>query len=166
MGTIEDVLGQVLGQSGNPQGGVATASQQGQPGGDQLTNLVVQALGADKADANPILAAIASFVQKNGGIPGIIQKFQKSGLAEKAGSWLSTGSNEALTPQQIGQVFDEGSIQGLAKDLNTTPEKAKKTLAETLPELVNQFSPGGALPENADELLGSFTQLLGAQKPR
>ena len=158
MGLLDDVLGQVL----KPQdagSGTATAT----PGGDQLTQMLGSLLGADKRDASPIILAIMKFVQSQGGISGIIAKFQKKGLDKQADSWVGTGENQKLTPQQVQQVFDQPALDDLAKSMNTTPNVASKTLADYLPELLNQFTPDGKLPANEGDVLTSVMSMLGGK---
>lgn len=160
MGLLEDVLGQVMkSQGAAPAGAPNTAS----PGGDQLTAMLGSFLGADKKDASPIILAIMKFVQSQGGIAGILAKFQQQGLGKQADSWVSTGGNESITPQQVEQVFDRGSINELAQSLNTTPDAAKKTLADVLPELLNQFTPDGKVGANEGDVLTSVMGMLGGK---
>jgi uncharacterized protein YidB (DUF937 family) len=158
MGLLDDVLGQVL----KPQGaGDSTATVT--PGGDQLTKMLGSFLGADKKDASPIIVAIMKFIQSQGGISGIIAKFQKKGFDKQADSWVGTGQNEKITPQQVEQVFDQPAIDDLAKAMNTTPHEASKTLADYLPELLNQFTPDGKLPANEGDVLTSVMGMLGGK---
>lgn len=160
MGLLEDVLGQVMkSQGAAPAGAPNTAP----PGGDQLTAMLGSFLGADKKDASPIILAIMKFVQSQGGVSGIIAKFQQKGFGKQADSWVGTGRNEAVTPQQIDQVFDRGSINELAQSLDTTPDDAKKTLADFLPELLNQFTPNGKVAGNEGDVLTSVMGLLGGR---
>ena len=162
MGLLEDVLGQVMKNSGG--GGTATAERPtGPPGGDQLTNMLASFLGADKKDASPIIVAIMKFVQSQGGISGIIAKFQKKGMSKQASSWVGTGKNESITPQEVEDVFDRPALNQLAQSMNTTPEAASKTLADFLPELLNQFTPDGKLPDDEGDVLTSVMGMLGGK---
>lgn len=159
MGLFEDVLGQVMKNSGG--GGTATAERPtGAPGGDQLTNMLASFLGADKKDASPIIVAIMKFVQSQGGISGIVAKFQLKGYGKQADSWVGTGANQQITPKQVADVFDRGSINNLAQTMNTTPEAATNTLSQFLPELLNQFTPEGKVPGNEGDILNSVLGML------
>jgi uncharacterized protein YidB (DUF937 family) len=158
MGLLEDVLGQVLKTQGDPAG-PTTAT----PGGDQLTAMLGNLLGANKKDASPFILAIMKFVQSQGGVSGIIAKFQKKGFDKQANSWVGTGQNEKITPQQVEQVFDQPAINDLAKSMHTTPDAASKTLADFLPELLNQFTPDGKLPANEGDVLTSVMGMLGGK---
>lgn len=160
MGILEDVLGQVMKTQGGASTGAPTTAP---PGGDQLTAMLGSFLGADKKDASPIILAIMKFVQSQGGISGILAKFQKQGLDKQADSWVGNSQNEKITPQQVQQVFDQPAITDLAKSLNTTPDAASKTLADVLPELLNQFTPNGKLPADEGNVLSSVMGMLGGK---
>jgi uncharacterized protein YidB (DUF937 family) len=167
MGLLEDILGQVVSNPNSKNSSPANRPSVSRPappgttGGDQLTNMLGSLLGADKQDASPIILAIMKFIQSQGGISGILAKFQQHGMSRQAESWVSTGKNETITPQQVEQVFDRGAINQLAQSMNTTPEKATNTLADFLPELLNQFSPDGKVPEDDGNILASVLGMLG-----
>jgi len=62
---------------------------------DQLGQAVGGAMGGQSAQ-NPLLQAVMSLLgQKSsgGGLAGIVQSFQKSGLGDIVNSWVSTGKN-------------------------------------------------------------------------
>lgn len=170
MGMFEDILGQVLKSAVNQGvkevGGKITQQNPAQrpaAGGDPLTQILGSLLGANQKDANPILVIILKFVEANGGIMAIIAKFQNKGMKAEADSWVATGPNQLISPQQVSQVFDAQALGELGKSLGTTPEGAASTLSKVLPEVINQFSPQGEVPGNDGELVGIFIKMLQPQ---
>ena len=80
-------------------------------------------------------------VQQNGGLDGLLQKFQQGGLGDVAQSWVSTGANLPVSADQLGQALGPEMLQkagGSAEMLGP--------LAELLPQLVDGLSPNGQLP--------------------
>ena len=166
MGMLEDILGQVLKTAvnqGAKEVGGRVSQQSPAAGGDPLTQSLGSFLGANNKDANPILVIILQFIQANGGIMAILSKFQQKGMKAEADTWLGTGPNTLISPQQVEQVFDQKSLGELGKSLGTKSSGAADTLAKVLPELVNQFSPQGSLPPNETALLATFMKMLAPQ---
>ena len=101
MGLLEDVLGQVMKTQGaGSTGATATAPA----GGDQLTAMLGSFLGADKKDASPVILAIMKFVQSQGGISGILAKFQSKGLDKQA-----DGGTHVASTADVGRVVVTGT---------------------------------------------------------
>ena len=70
---------------------------------DQLGQAVGGMLGGNSSQ-NPLMQALTGLLGQNssvGGLAGLVQTFQKNGLGEIVNSWVSTGKNLPVTPQQI-----------------------------------------------------------------
>lgn len=132
MGLLDSVLGSVL----NNMGGNAGA-QAGGGGGD-------------------IMQMVMSLMQQNGGLGGLVQMLGKSGLSEQVASWVGTGANQPVSPEQIGQALGNGPLAELAGKFGIDPAQISGGLAQYLPEVVNQMTPDGKLPDNAND-----TEALG-----
>ena len=65
------------------------------------------AQGQAQAQAQPdvLITAAMAMLDKAGGIQGIIEKFQSSGLGDTVASWVGTGQNQPVTPDQISQAL-------------------------------------------------------------
>jgi uncharacterized protein YidB (DUF937 family) len=94
-----------------------------------------------------------------GGVGGLVDAFQKGGLSEVAQSWVSSGQNLPVSPEQIQAVLGSGVVGQFAEKLGVDPQTAAAKLSELLPGLVDKLTPGGQLP---DEGIGSAVgNLLG-----
>ena len=49
--------------------------------------------GGGGAQQSPLLQVALQLMQQNGGLQGILAKFQQAGYGAQAGSWVSTGRN-------------------------------------------------------------------------
>jgi len=67
-------------------------------------------------------------------------------------SWIGTGENQAVTPDQIQQALGSAPVQALAQKLGVSPEQAGSTLSQLLPTIVDKLSPNGAVPEHSNLL--------------
>jgi uncharacterized protein YidB (DUF937 family) len=88
-----------------------------------------------------------------GGLGGLLGKFTGAGMGNKVNSWVGTGENEALSPDDVHQALGADTIDAMAKESGLPHDEVKSGLASMLPNLVNQLSPGGSMP-GADQLGG------------
>ena len=129
-------------------------------------SLLDQALGAlaggQSGDNSALLQTVMQLVNnpQNGGLEGLIQSFQQGGLGEIVNSWVSTGQNLTVSAEQIHSVLGGSSLAGLAAQLGVSPEQASGSLADMLPQLIDQLTPNGQMPQGGDLL----TQGLGMLK--
>ncbi len=144
MGLLDDVLGS-LGNGNNQQGHQAG-----------------QAVQSDQ------LKAIWDWVEEQGGIMALLQKFQQGGLGAILGSWLGNGMNQQIGGGEIQSAFGQGELQSLADKLGTDVHGASGMLAGLLPQLIDGMSPRGQLDQqqvqNAQQDMGSFVKGIFDQK--
>lgn len=90
--------------------------------------------------------------QYPGGLGGLVQAFQQGGLGEIVNSWVSTGKNLPVSGDQLSSVLGSDFIGKLAGQAGVAPQEVSNGLADLLPGLVDQLTPGGKLPEGGDLL--------------
>jgi uncharacterized protein YidB (DUF937 family) len=128
-----------------------------------LGNVVGSVLGGAQGQAsggNPMLQMVMNLLQQQGGLSGLIGMLTKGGLGEQAASWVSTGPNQAVNPDVLGQVLGNGTITDLAAKMGLNPQEVSGGLAQYLPEVVNQLTPDGNIPANENELLSQGLDAL------
>jgi uncharacterized protein YidB (DUF937 family) len=86
-----------------------------------------------------------------GGLQGLIQALTQSGLGQQAQSWVSTGNNLPISPDQIAAALGGGQLQGLARQLGMTQDQAAGGLADLLPHVVDHLTPNGAVQDDLVE---------------
>lgn len=102
---------------------------------------------------------------QEGGLGGLIGAFEKSGLGGAAASWVGKGENLPISAEQIETVLSSGMIADFAAKLGVDPKQAAGTLAQILPQVIDQLTPdghaqGGALGGGLGGL-GGLGDLLG-----
>lgn len=117
-----------------------------------------------------LLPLAMQWVQRNGGIGAVLERFQQKGYSQQAASWMSTGSNQALGSEAIGEVVGMDELSRLSQQLGVGQEEVASGFAQILPEVVNHLTPQGDLPGDADDVLGSglsaLEQMLGQARGR
>ena len=157
MGLLDSVLGAVMGGQ-QPQGGAnAAGGGLGSIGG--LISMVT---------SNPqLLQAITGMLSNEGaqgGLGGLIAKFQQAGMGDVIGSWLGSGQNHAISGEQLTNVLGPDAMSGLAAKLGLSPGEAAGQLSDMLPGVIDHLTPQGQAPEgglgNSGELMGMLDRLL------
>lgn len=124
---------------------------------DSLAGAVMSSvLGQEKGN---LVKVAMELVQQQGGLQGVLAKFQEAGLANEVASWISTGQNLPISAEQIAQVLGNTQVGEIAQRVGLNPEALKAQLAEQLPNLVDRLSPDGRLPADG-ELMSRLLSLL------
>lgn len=126
-----------------------------------LLDSVVGSLAAGNTQGgNGMLDAVMQLIQNQpGGLAGLVQSLQQGGLAEVVNSWVSTGQNMPVSGQQLASALGGDQLQNIAAQLGVSPEQASGSLADLLPQVVDQLTPNGQLPEGGDLLTQGLAML-------
>jgi uncharacterized protein YidB (DUF937 family) len=99
------------------------------------------------------LQALTKLLSANGGVQGLMAKMSSNGLGQQVQSWVGTGENKPVSGAQVAQALDTDSLNKMAQETGTTPEKASEHVAQVLPEVVNKATPDGQVPKQGDDPL-------------
>ena len=126
-----------------------------------LLDSVVGSLAAGNTQGgNGLLDVVMQLIQNQpGGLAGLVQSLQQGGLAEVVSSWVSTGQNMPVSAQQVASALGGDQLQNIAAQLGVSPEQASGSLADFLPQVVDQLTPNGQLPEGGDLLTQGLAML-------
>ena len=165
---LMDVIGGLLKRKGTKSSGATTSgSGASLPGGIQLPAGLSDLVGGQGKLLKvllPMLAGSGALAQL-GGLGGVLTKLQQGGLGSKTQSWVSTGPNEAVEPDELERALGADNVAKVAAEAGVSHEEAKSGLAALLPGLVDKLTPGGSVP-GADQLGGlvgglDVSKLLG-----
>ena len=128
---------------------------------DDLAAKVKGALGTNSPAAGMIDHVIEYVhnTEASGGLHGVVQKFEQSGLGALVQSWISTGKNLPVSPDQVKSVLGSERISQWAAKLGISPEQANQQIAQVLPQVVDHLTPGGKLP-TLDEMKAKIGGML------
>ncbi len=133
---------------------------------DSLANALSGPNGVGKLlQENPQIAEAAksflgndSSVGPSGGLNDILSQLQSSGLGDAVTSWLGGGENQAVSTGQVEDALGKSGLSQFADKAGIDLSQAAGVLAGMLPQVVDQLSPQGSVPEGGglDDLLGAF----------
>jgi uncharacterized protein YidB (DUF937 family) len=81
-----------------------------------------------------------------GGLGGLLNQFQQSGLGDVMKSWIGTGPNQPISPNQLGSALGPQIIQVLAQKTGMSEQELTAQLSQILPGVVDKLTPNGRLP--------------------
>ena len=117
---------------------------------DQLGQAATGMLG-QTGNNNPLLQAVIGLLAQNspaGGLAGLVELFQKNGLGDIVNSWVGTGKNLPISPEQIQQGLGGDLLRQLASQGGLSTEAVGSQLASLLPALIDKLTPGGKIPDS------------------
>ena len=120
-----------------------------------------QGQGGSGLDLQSLMGLAGQLMEQTGGLQGLIGKLQSGGLADVVSSWVGTGANLPVSGEQLQQALGADVMGPLAQAFGGNAEAAAGGLADVLPGLVDQLTPGGQVP--ADGGGNALQALLGGQ---
>lgn len=86
----------------------------------------------------------------SGGLRDLIERFKQNGHGDTADSWVKTGPNLPLAPEQLQQAIGPETLNTLSQQTGLTKEELLSRLTRELPAAVDKFTPDGRLPNEAE----------------
>ncbi|HNQ03074.1 MAG TPA: YidB family protein [Thiobacillaceae bacterium] len=123
---------------------------------DDVMSGVLNSLGKDSgASGGPLAQMVTALLQQHGGLGGLLDQLKHNGLEQQVASWVGPGENLPVNTEQLGQALGHGPLAEIAARFGLDAQTMSGSLAQYLPEVVNQLTPDGRLPDtaNAGELL-------------
>ena len=90
---------------------------------------------------------VNGLIQQHGGVQGIVTQLEQQGLGGTVRSWVGTGANQAISPDQIHQAFGSDTVKALAAKVGLSPDVLAAKLSQVLPQAIDHLTPGGAVPK-------------------
>jgi len=120
-----------------------------------FTEIVKSAIGANTSEeAEPktqnLVNGTLGMLDSMGGINGLVSKFQQSGLGDVAASWVGTGENKSIQPDQLTNVLGKDQIRTLAQQAGIPESEGASVLSKVLPTMVDKLTPEGKAPESSN----------------
>ncbi len=119
----------------------------------------VLGIGAQQSQGSMLQVAL-QVLEQNGGLPGIISKFEHGGMADHVESWVATGANMPISGAQLQEILGSGSIGEIAQKLGMSHGDASSGLAQVLPNLIDKLTPTGQIPEDHGDIVERARAML------
>ncbi|MBL8476749.1 MAG: DUF937 domain-containing protein [Methyloversatilis sp.] len=133
---------------------------------DSIAGQVAGALsGQGGAQGSGLLQLLMGLINnpQTGGLQGLIAAFQDQGLGDLASSWVGTGQNLPISPEQLQSVLGSGQIGQIAQQLGLSSQEVSGQLSALLPQVIDGITPNGQIPEG-DAMQNALGMLSGLLK--
>ena len=148
---LDDLL---KGGLGGLLGGLAGGAPQGRlprgraaaPSGGGLEDLLKGGLGG----LGGLLAGDAAGSVLGSGLDGLLKQMQQKGFGDVTDSWVSKGPNKDISTNDLARSIGLDDIDALASRTGLSRNDLLSGLQQQLPDLVDQLTPDGRLPTEAE----------------
>lgn len=90
------------------------------------------------------------------GLENLLGKLRQQGLGPEVDSWVSTGPNRPVAPEQIQTAFGQEQLSGMAQQFGMPSGALGGILAQLLPQLVDRLTPNGRVPQSIPGGMGGL----------
>lgn len=119
-----------------------------------LFDTIGSLLGKSDGSATSVPEAlVAALGNQEGGLGGLIQKFEAAGLGPTISSWVGNGENQAVGSDALHGVLGSDLVQQIAAKTGLPVDQLLPQIAQHLPQLVDSLTPNGQVPSGGSALL-------------
>src|SRR5271156_6619381 len=123
-------------------GGQPSAHPASTPSGVGLTNTGADNSGSGLGDLlkgglGGLLAGGAAGSVLSGGLNDLLKQFQQSGHSDTANSWIGTGANKAIAPNDLASALGADKINALMTQSGMSHNDLLQGLSQYLPQVVD-----------------------------
>ena len=131
---------------------------------ERFASQVTGALGGQNAAGGADWMGVIGNLINNpqtGGLQGLIQSFKDKGLDGVVSSWIGTGENLPISAEQLTSVLGSSHLQEMAQKIGLPVDGLAEKLSGLPPQVVDQLTPTGSVPEEGG-LLAQGMGMLGS----
>ena len=93
-----------------------------------------------------MVSVVNNLLEQHGGLQGLVNQFQQNGLGDTVNSWVGTGPNQSISPDQVHQALGPDLLQQLSAKSGLSVQDLAQKLSQILPQAVDTMTPGGQVP--------------------
>jgi uncharacterized protein YidB (DUF937 family) len=132
------------------QPGATTGTPTGSPASSGSTGGLGDMLKGGLGGLGGLLAGGAAGSVLSGGLNDLLKQFQQNGHGEVAQSWIGSGPNKTISPDNLEDALGADRINTLSSLSGMSREDLLNGLSQQLPDVVDQLTPDGRLPTDQE----------------
>ena len=94
-----------------------------------------------------MVSVVSSILEKHGGLQGVVSEFDKNGLGATVKSWVGTGPNQSISPDEVHKALGPDLLQQLSEKSGLSVQDLAQKLSQVLPQAVDKLTPDGTIPK-------------------
>jgi uncharacterized protein YidB (DUF937 family) len=92
-------------------------------------------------------SVVNGILEQHGGVQGVVNQFEQNGLGATVRSWVGTGANAPISPDDVHRPIGPDLLQQLAAKAGMSVPELTQKLAQVLPQAVDHLTPDGSIPK-------------------
>lgn len=130
---------------GRPAAPTPADDQQGGGLGDLLNSL-----GGMFGSAGGALAGGTAGGMLTNGLNDLMRQFEQKGMGDRVQSWVGSGGNEEITPDELSRAIGDDRLDALAGHTGLSRDALLQELSAQLPDFIDKLTPQGRLPNERE----------------
>lgn len=94
-----------------------------------------------------MVSVVNGIIEKHGGLQGVVGEFERNGLGETVRSWVGSGPNQTISPDEVHRALGPDLLQQLSEKSGLSVQDLAQRLSQVLPQAVDKLTPNGAIPK-------------------
>lgn len=94
-----------------------------------------------------------------GGLQGIVSNLNSNGMGQQVQSWIGRGPNQPISGTDVQRAVNPAQLQQLAQQQGMSPEEFSNHVAQALPDMIDQATPEGMVPQQASSHLRNLLKI-------
>jgi uncharacterized protein YidB (DUF937 family) len=103
-----------------------------------------------KGGLGGLLAGGAAGSVLSGGLNDLLKQLQQNGRGDVAQSWVGSGPNKPIAPQDLANALGADRINALMSYSGMSRNDLLQGLSQQLPDVVDQLTPDGRVPTDGE----------------
>lgn len=99
-------------------------------------------------DGSALLDQLMAVVRRDG-LMDLVGGLNQVGADEQTTSWMGSGPNEPVSPDQVADALGRTRVESIASALGAAPDDVAAGIARILPAVVDRLTPSGTYPNHA-----------------
>jgi uncharacterized protein YidB (DUF937 family)/LysM repeat protein len=116
---------------------------------DEIVARITGSSTSAQRQSRSLIEGLLEMLEQPGevGLEGLERRSQQSGLGATVSSWIGSGRNQPITGAQLQEMLGASRLSSLSQRAGLSGGQGADAIAALLPELVNQLTPEGRVPE-------------------
>jgi len=94
-----------------------------------------------------MVSVVSGIIEKHGGLQGVVSEFERNGLGATVQSWVGTGPNQPISPDDLHKALGPDLLQQLSEKSGLSVQELTQKLSQILPQAVDKLTPSGSIPK-------------------
>ena len=95
-----------------------------------------------------MVSVVNRIIEQHGGLQGVVSEFEKNGLGPTVKSWVGTGPNQPISPDEVRKALGPNLLQQLSEKSGLSVQDLAQKLSQVLPQAVDKLTPDGTIAKH------------------